>query len=124
MERGKRRSNLNKDAVARVVAAKLFGRAAFALFEGAVEVRHVVEAALVGNFRHALGCVDEHAPAERRFGHVGHFSYFGQRNGPAVVRIHILKYLLNAPAVVVELLVAGRGVGEHAHVARDGQIVQ
>ena len=51
---------LNEYSVTRKVATKLLRRAALTLFEGAVEVRHVVEAALIGYLRHIVRGIDKH----------------------------------------------------------------
>lgn len=87
---------LYKDPITEIIAPEFFWRAAFLGFEGAVEIGHIIKAALKCNFRHGFCGVQQHPgdmaqsnfiqavdkaiagtffyeSAEGSFGHVGYF---------------------------------------------------
>src|SRR5450631_3510408 len=126
---------------------EFLGGAILFLFENPVEVGDIVEPAVVGYFRNGMGRIDQHPgcmaqpdliqavdegvsrsffdeAAEGYFRHTHQFGYLTQADRLIITVIHILERLLQAPAVVCEMFVRERSVGQCPHVPGNGQIVQ
>jgi hypothetical protein len=135
------RAALNKHPCSRIeVLPEFLGRAGLFLFEDPVEVGDIIEAAVVGYLSNGMRRVDEHSgsmsqsyliqavdksiarplfdePAKGDLRHIYHPCDFTQGYGFVIIIIHVFECLLDATAIVGEMLVGKRGIRQSAHIA-------
>ena len=73
------------------------------------------------NERIANALFDE--TAERVLRHVGYLGYLTECDSAAVMGVHVFEHLLNAAAVIMQLLFARASIRQCPHIARSRQIV-
>lgn len=129
-----------------IIITEFLWRAAVFVLENPVEIRKVIEPALVRNFRDRVGSIDQRAgsmaepdfvqtfnksfagsffnkPAERNFGHSRQLRYNFQIYFLVVIIAHMGKYFFNPPAVVINLFIRKSAVGQRTHVSGNGQVM-